>query len=166
MANEMVSKILKLNGKLSQEWLEKQTSCEQALILELVEAGQPKTDTPEPSPVQLAAEKGSGDIGKPERKDPVTVDVYVANAPPEIREVLAHGLTVHRRQKDELIENLSALDECPWTEQELRGMDIAQLEKLQTLAQSRNDYSAAAGLVDAYRAPASEEALPLPSLRQ
>jgi len=169
--NETVKRILELNEKADQEWLEKQSPCDQKVILELLEAAAEGTPKPEKTPVQLAAEKGAEAL-QPKTPAPAapvpvtTVDQYVANAPPEIREVLSHGLTVHRRQKDAIVTDLLALDGCPWGEDELRRMDLPQLEKLQTLARSRNDYSGGAGVLDARPQQDAEDPLPLPSLKQ
>ena len=104
----------------------------------------PKTD-----PVQVAATEGGKAVGPPgkdlppdatENKDkPVTVESYVANAPPEVAEVLNAGLQQVVAQRAQLSAVVVANEDNAFTPDELVGMSLSQLGKLATLARKKED---------------------------
>lgn len=88
------------------------------------------------------------EVTQPEPKKPATVDEYIADAPEEVREVLNSGLQMHRARKDTLVNKLKTHKSNAFTEDELKAMNVSQLERLAKLAgedEPEADYSARGG---------------------
>lgn len=73
--------------------------------------------------------------------DPVQVQMttkqYIANAPPEIREVLTNGLAAHEAEKAKLIEAITANKANAFTPEFLAGKGLQELRGLAALAGAR-----------------------------
>ncbi len=72
---------------------------------------------------------------EPEKKEePVTVEGYIAEAPPEIREVLNQGISMQQNKRDHLVKGIMANKSNAFSEPELQAFGMPQLEKLAELA--------------------------------
>jgi hypothetical protein len=67
-------------------------------------------------------------------KAPKTTAEYLAAAPEEIRESIEHGLALHTERKNAVIQSILATNRSPYTEDELKAMNLPQIEKLAKLA--------------------------------
>ncbi len=65
---------------------------------------------------------------------PLTAQEYISNAPPEIQEVLAAGLSAHNSRKASLITNIKASKRCDFDDDELSAMSVTSLEKMAKLS--------------------------------
>lgn len=91
-----------------------------------------------------------------------TAAEYIAQAPAELQEVLGESLRLHSQQKTKLVEALKANANCDYTEDELKGMSLKDLQRLSKLsgADAPVDYSGQSG-PRAHTAPASEQFTPV-----
>lgn len=106
--------------------------------------------------VQLAAEEGAKELealkADKDGEDPppdtdgeetrVTADEYIANAPPEIREVLESGRRMHKAKKDKLVDTLMGNERNKFTKEQLEAKDVVELENLADLAFVAVNYEA------------------------
>ena len=90
--------------------------------------------TTEPTPTTSAAPATPTTPAKVEPATPVTPEAYLAEAPEEIRQVLNSGLKMRRDREAQLVGKLVANTNCPYTEDELKGKGVEELEKLAKLA--------------------------------
>ena len=65
---------------------------------------------------------------------PMTVNEYIANAPPEVRDMLTNVMSTHQKMRGELIQALAANESCSFTKEQLEGMDLNMLQALSKLA--------------------------------
>jgi len=65
---------------------------------------------------------------------PKTLETYVNEAPPEVRDMLNEGIRMRQARKNELITSLKACGRCEFTEPELAAMPIQSLERLAKLS--------------------------------
>lgn len=77
-------------------------------------------------------------------KEPVTLEQYVKDAPPEVRTVIQAGLRAHQTHVDELIRQIKANSKNKFSDDQLKGMDVEVLESLAALA-TPDDYSGQGG---------------------
>lgn len=63
-----------------------------------------------------------------------TMAEYIAEAPPEMQEVLQSGLRLHSEKKSNAIKALQATGRCKFNETQLNGMNLDMLENLMELA--------------------------------
>lgn len=97
---------------------------------------EPKTeDTPEVETEETEVEEPKTNA------KPVTVDEYIASAPAEMQGTLRRAVARDRQIKSKLVSELKANSRCKFSEQDLNGMELEQLQKLATLAQVEVDYS-------------------------
>jgi len=84
-------------------------------------------------------------------EEPMTQEQYIANAPGDLGKLLKEGIAMRETKKTELIGSLTANKENPFTEGELKEMDIPELKKLVTLSQMNApaDYAPAGGRFNA-----------------
>ncbi len=68
----------------------------------------------------------------------VTPEKFLEQAPPEMREVLAEGLKMHRQRKDAIVKGLIANSRCEFSEDDLNAMDLVALERLAKLSNMPN----------------------------
>jgi len=74
---------------------------------------------------------------------PATLDEYVANAPPEMQDVLKDGLRMYRGKKTKMVETIMANKRSKFTKEQLEGKDTEELSALVELGQSAPaDYTA------------------------
>jgi hypothetical protein len=107
-------------------------------------------------------EPSADDDDEDEDKAPQTAEQYLQAAPPEVREVLDQGLRMHNEKKQKLIADLKANKQCDFSEDELKGMAINQLERLAKLA-TKDDYSGRGGpRVVANEQPPAQPSVPVP----
>src|SRR5690606_26455329 len=71
----------------------------------------------------------------------VTPEEAIKQLPNEYQEVLTEGLSMLAERKDSLVAKLRANSRCEYTEEELRGMKVKELERLAKLAGTAVDYS-------------------------
>ena len=64
----------------------------------------------------------------------VTVQEYINNAPPQVRDMLASGLRAHEAQKKDLVSTITANERNTFTEKQLNEMSLEQLQQLARLA--------------------------------
>lgn len=65
---------------------------------------------------------------------PITTNEYIAAAPVEMREVLAAGVELHRNRKAALVSALKANARCTFTEAQLNGKSVEELESIVAMA--------------------------------
>lgn len=102
-------------------------------------------DSPK-TPVQQAAEQGAaeaqpaGTTPPPAvptanaQPQPQTTEQYIANAPPQVREVLQHSMTLHEQERARLVQTIVANERCPWTAEQLAARSVPELQQLAQLA--------------------------------
>jgi hypothetical protein len=76
---------------------------------------------------------------------PITTDAYVAAAPAEMQAVLKSSLGMHRARKAALVAGLIANARCKFTEPQLNGKDIEELENITAMAPDISYEGAGAG---------------------
>jgi len=125
--------------------------------------GEGQKQTPTPAANKPKETKGKEAEGKKEGEGIVTVEEYVQNAPAEVREGLTRMVENDKKQKAEMVKAILASKRNSFSEDELNGMAINQLEKLVELAAPEANY---AGRANGKPKPAMNEpkieALPLP----
>jgi hypothetical protein len=66
----------------------------------------------------------------------VTVESYINGAPDAVREVLEEGMRVQSERKGALIKGILSTNSGAFTEDELKAMNLKQLNQLATLAKA------------------------------
>lgn len=94
-----------------------------------------KEPAAEANPAEAPAEPVANKQGEAP-KQPVTVNEYIATAPPEIREVLQAGVAAAARDRKALIETITANANNPFTAEELAAKSLGELHQLKQLAGS------------------------------
>ena len=85
--------------------------------------------------VTAAATQASADAAAiAAQNQPTTLEQHIANMPPELQEVMNESLRLHNRRKETLVSALRANDRCDFSEAELQGMKVQELERLAKLA--------------------------------
>lgn len=115
----------------------------------------PPEKPPEPKPDDKPKDAPKADPKPEGNKEPVTVDHYVANAPPEIAAFLTHAVAEQQQKKDALVKEIVANKRCKFTQEQLEAKDVAELESLAELANVKVDFSGRSG------APTITESEPL-----
>ncbi len=119
----------------NEDWLNTLDDCT-LVTLEAVEVKEPEK---EPEKVVDNATPPKADPPKEEK--PMTAEQYVANAPPEIAEVLNQGVNLLQTRKDNLVKGILANKRCKFSEEKLNTMSIETLEDLAALANVEVDYA-------------------------
>jgi len=88
----------------------------------------PAPESPEP--------KAESDDLESAEEVPVTLEAYVAAAPPEIAEILLNGVTAHNKAKDALIAQIIANKANPFSKEFLQTKMLDELQGLATLSGS------------------------------
>ena len=78
------------------------------------------------------------------KDDPITAEQYIKDAPAEVAEVLQHGMELRTQQRDHLVKGVLANSKNTFTEEELKDMPMAALEKMASLAEV-DDFTARGG---------------------
>jgi len=156
----MIAKLME-NGWTADDKSTLETLSEKQLERMLPKTEEPKKEEPkkeEPkTPKTNAAEPD-----KEEPKKSVTAEEFLAAAPESVREVLQSGLAMHEDQKSKLVAGLKANTRCEYTEEELKGMNLQQLQRLAKLAQVEVSF-AGNDITPAPEANASaQKAMPMP----
>jgi hypothetical protein len=128
---------------------------------------QQQLNTSDAAAVQAAAEKGGTGVAAPQ-----TLNQYIANAPPEIREVLEAGVASHSTEKKRLISVITANGKNRFTEDQLSKKPLGELQAIAELARNETpesqdasfpayqpSYLGAAGGVPTHNAENKQEAL-------
>jgi hypothetical protein len=102
----------------------------------------PKVIEPEPSPEPIEAGEEDGGEGE---ETPQTEEEFIETAPGDMKEVLAESLQMHRQERNELIKSLLENKDCVFSEDELKGMNLGQLKKLEKLAGVEVNYGGRGG---------------------
>ena len=76
---------------------------------------------------------------------PRTAEEFIAQAPPEMREVLESGLKMHRERKSKLVQTLLGNKRNKFTKEQLEAKSMDELEALVELGQVEVDYSGQSG---------------------
>lgn len=121
-----------------EEWL---NTLEESRLktLEVPEVKEPDKE-PEKKPDKLEDDAPPKD--KPDDEDkPVTLEEYVAKAPPEMQEVLNRSIARDAAVKDTLVKALLSNDRNKFVEDKLRSMTIEDLEGMTELANVEVDYA-------------------------
>jgi hypothetical protein len=121
-------------------------------------AGTPPSPTPSAATSAPAAEPTVTPSPAPQSAPPLkvqTADEYINAAPPAVREALQSAMRTHEIQKSSAIKALIETKRCAFSEAELKGMSLEQLEKLVQLA-AVPDYSGLGGPAQAPRANTAE----------
>jgi hypothetical protein len=103
---------------------------------------EPKPDPSGGGTAQNAADTSDGD----DTAKPVTVDEYIANAPPEVADVLRQAIADHRQKKAQLVQSLLSNKRCRFTQEQLEAKSVSELEQLVELANADVDYTGRAGV--------------------
>ncbi len=69
-----------------------------------------------------------------EEDEPVTLQSYISDAPPEIQELLTQGIKLQAAQSAKLIKAITANKHCSFTEDELKDKTLDELTKLAALS--------------------------------
>jgi hypothetical protein len=77
--------------------------------------------------------------------EPTTMEEYINNAPPEMRDTLRRSVDRDKEIKANLVKGLLDNKRCKFTEDELSAKSIGELEHLAELGQVENDYSLSGG---------------------
>lgn len=147
--------------KKSEEQLEK-----------LLTQGKPvenKTEEPKPEKKEEAVKPITNVTPAPTPKLP-TVEEYIANAPGQIRDMLAQGLRAHERDRSRLVEIITGNSKNTFGKEVLNKMDLDELHGIAALARQDSlggdPLPSFAGLADALQptqnAKGDDEVLPLP----
>jgi hypothetical protein len=72
----------------------------------------------------------------PKKDEPLTVESYIANAPPEVQGMLKQGMATYNEQKKRLIEVITKNERNSFTEEYLQTKDVEELENIANLAKS------------------------------
>ncbi len=87
--------------------------------------------------VEPTGDRNAADLlsaGEEEVTAPVTTEDYIADAPPEVQQILNSGLKMHRARKDALITALTANARNQFTKEQLESKDVTELETIVALA--------------------------------
>lgn len=94
-------------------------------------------------------EKEKTVVNKEEKKDevkkPVTVQEYIADAPDEVKEVIANGVRIHNERKNTIVKSLVENKRNKFSQERLQKMSLDELESLAALAQVDLDFSGQKG---------------------
>lgn len=82
---------------------------------------------------------------KEEVKKPITVQEYIADAPDDVKEVIANGVRIHNERKSLMIKSLVDNKRNKFTQERLSKMSLDELESLVALAQVDLDFSGQKG---------------------
>ena len=108
-----------------------------------------------------------GNKTEPETK-PMSFDSFMAGAPKEFQETVRIGLEEHKAKKDSFITALNQSEQCKFSEEELKGMDMKMLDNLAAMIVPPN-YSGAPGSYfnrDVAEAQVADEPPPLDFSKQ
>ena len=126
-------------------------------------------------------EKAEAEATKNKKKDqkdepvtntaPKTMEEYLKDMPPEMRDMVNNGIDSHKADKKRLVNIITANDRCSFTEKQLEGKNLTELRQLAELATTtenqRTELSVVnyAGQGETHNTEDSkEEPLPLPAL--
>lgn len=91
-----------------------------------------------------AEEEARANAGSGESNDPITAEAYIADAPKEVQDVLNDGMALRTEKRVHLTKGILGNGKNIFSEEDLKAMDIAGLEKLAILAQV-DDYTGRGG---------------------
>ncbi len=128
--------------------------------------------------VEKAEAEATKNKKKEDKKDepvtnaaPKTMDEYLKDMPPEMRDMVNNGIDSHKADKKRLVNIITANDRCSFTEKQLEGKNLTELRQLAELATTtenqRTELSVVnyAGQGETHNTEDSkEEPLPLPAL--
>lgn len=163
----------------NREWLDGLGEDVLQLLVPNESKQEPKPDegkgkqTPEQTPTAVAAlkafEEAMGSQQQQVDEVPQTAEEFISEAPEELQLVLRDSLRMHRARHGVLVEQLEANDNCAFTEAQLKGKDLEELETLIKLTGTQSkrapNYSGrSAGEASAVKAH-EEEPLEMPELQ-
>ena len=111
---------------------------------------------------------GDKDKDKEPETKPMSFDSFMAGAPKEFQETVRIGLEEHKAKKDSFITALNQSEQCKFSEEELKGMDMKMLDNLAAMIVPPN-YSGAPGSYfnrDVAEAQVADEPPPLDFSKQ
>jgi len=121
--------------------------------------------------LQKAAEKGAAELtpepkgNQKEEPKVKTPEEFIATAPGEMRDVLANGLAMYRKKKEEAVKTIMANKNNSFSEAQLRAMDINALEGIVRLTGTKEDFSGNAGAnIQDNSGEVNEEPLTIPEM--
>lgn len=79
------------------------------------------------------------------KKKPATVQEYIADAPDEVKEVIANGVRIHNERKNAIVKSLVENKRNKFSQERLVKMSLDELESLAALAQVDLDFSGQKG---------------------
>jgi len=125
------------------EWLTELSECQlEKLEVAEVKAPEKKPDEEPPKPVDNAPPEPNSNPADPtDGGKPVTLEEYVAKAPPEMQEVLNRSIARDAAVKNTLVKALLANDRNKFAEDKLRSMTIEDLEGMTELGNVEVDYA-------------------------
>jgi hypothetical protein len=91
---------------------------------------------------QAGAEGAGGDVnanGAGNPPAPRTLSQYLAEAPPELRDILSESVELRTQKKTKLVDGILANSQL-FSKDELEGKDIKELEKLHTMSQPKPNF--------------------------
>ena len=123
-------------------------------------ANQDSEDTDESAEEEAAEEVVEADAEGADGDDvvensPLSAEDYVANAPPEIRDMLTAGLAAHQRDRQKLIDVVVANDANIFSNEELIIKSMSELKGLAALAVTKEVPAANAGPSPSYAGAAA-----------
>lgn len=74
---------------------------------------------------------------------PMTVQEWMDKAPPEIRSVVTNALNFEKKQRQELVKEITANKKCPFTVEYLNGRTMEELQGLAILATNKEEKESA-----------------------
>lgn len=118
---------------------------------------------------ELQPKKEETVVNKEEKSKPQTTDEWLRVAPPEVQSVVRNAMAAEKRQKDALVEQITANERNKFTKEHLMMKDVQELEAIAALAETQKPsspplYIGAAGGTTNKGKTDEEELLPLPTI--
>ena len=73
--------------------------------------------------------------------EPVTLESYLEAAPPEMREMLEEGISLRNQRRKKLTDGIVTNSQGLFTEEDLTGKTMEELQKLNTLSAPKQDFT-------------------------
>ncbi|MDR1439546.1 MAG: DUF2213 domain-containing protein [Clostridiales bacterium] len=106
---------------------------ETAAALETASSGRRRAALRRNARESAKAKAGAGAAAQRKNKKELSLNEYLDKMPTEIAGPIRQMMRENKQRKDSLISEIAANESCPFTDRELRGKDIAELEKLHSM---------------------------------
>ena len=138
-------KVDALIGHEKTSWTEENRDALMSFSEEQLDGMVPAEEKPEPEPEANAQPEPQPEPDNKPDDAPETMEDYLAKAPEGMREVLQHGLDMHKAKRTELVARITAHEGNKFTEDRLNAMSIGDLEAMAALIPTPHVYAGAGG---------------------